>query len=66
MSKEIEKIDIEPTWNNLILVWYKEGYITSDILSEITKMANISDIVRQAQKENKILKLYPNGKFEKI
>ena len=52
--KQLNKIDIEPTWNEIINIWINSDMHCSNVnvSSELKKMAIICDKIRNAQKNN--------------
>lgn len=62
MSKKVlaRTIDCEPTWKQLlpVLLEIKDKEIA---LKELSKIAVVADLVRQAQKNDKVLVFLPDG-----
>jgi len=59
-------IDIEPKWIDIIKTWKMQNMNVSDeyVYSELKKMAKTCDIVRQAQKQKKIIVIQDGQVFE--
>ena len=65
-AQTIETFDTEPTWTKIVNVWknLKVSTANDEVYKGLKQMAKISDLVRQAQKNNKVLVFYPEGKVE--
>lgn len=54
-------IDVEPLWRDIVKGVNKDNL--EHFREDLNNMAKICDLVRQSQKDQKILVLYPNGRI---
>ena len=63
-KQRIGTIDLEPTWEQIINATTASNL---DVMrDELLRLAKVGDLVRQAQKNNEVLTLFPNGKISKV
>ena len=58
-----KKFDCEPTWESIINLYCDMDKKVIDVKKDLLQMAKLCDSIRQLQKKNKIIVIYPNGEM---